>query len=62
MPKAHRAEHSAHLEEVVYLPSGNYKIGEVDGSALEFRVGVSMSGDPVGLREIVELYDIHSAG
>ena len=48
------------LKKLFTSPPG-YKIGEVDGSALEFRVGVSMSGDPVGLREIVELYDIHSA-
>lgn len=47
------------LKHLFRAPEG-YKIGEVDGSALEFRVAASMSGDQVALQEIVDLYDIHS--
>ena len=48
------------LKHLFKAPDG-YLIGEVDGSALEFRVAASMSGDRVALDEIANLYDIHSA-
>lgn len=48
------------LKHLFKAPYG-YDVGEVDGSALEFRVAASMSGDRVALTEIESLYDIHSA-
>lgn len=48
------------LKRLFHAPDG-YDVGEVDGSALEFRVAASMSGDPVALAEIESLYDIHTA-
>jgi len=48
------------LKHLFKAPHG-YDVGEVDGSALEFRVAASMSGDRVALAEIESLYDIHSA-
>lgn len=47
------------LKHLFKAPAG-YDIGEVDGSALEFRVAASMANDPVALKEIEDLYDIHS--
>lgn len=47
------------LKHLFKAPEG-YSIGEVDGSALEFRVAASMSGDPVAINEVATLYDIHS--
>lgn len=37
-----------------------YVIGESDGSQLEFRVGIGMSGDEVGIQEIENKEDVHS--
>lgn len=48
------------LKRLFKAPEG-WLIGEVDGSALEFRVAASMARDPVALQEIVDLFDIHSA-
>ena len=48
------------MKELFISRDPSKKIVEVDGSQLEFRVAAGLAHDPVAIKEIVELVDVHS--